>query len=126
MNSNFIHLLEGFQSCQNRTLSSFTPGVSKKKFNPMRFFSKMRKYSCSVCFYITALSSNTFQTDVLEVLSFFGRKISFHPILLFGFSVLKDFSLRINRSKSQFMTGVYQPSFLFSVKFPFTPPPSHC
>lgn len=62
---------------------------------PMRFFLKMGSDSCSVDFYITPLSSNIFQNNDLEALSFFGSKtkLSFQPILLLGFSPLKSFLL---------------------------------
>lgn len=94
-----------------------------KNFDPRRFFLKMRSDSWSVDFYITPLSSNTsntLQNNDLEALSFFDRKTSFQPILLLGFSPLSLFSWcsRMNRSKSQFITTVYQPSFLFISKIP--------
>lgn len=65
----------------------------------MRSLSKTRKDSCSVCFYVTALSLNRVETDVLEVLHFFGRKTPFHPILLFGFSTLKPFLLGLTKKQ---------------------------
>lgn len=76
----------------------------------MRFFFKMKKDSCSACFYITVLSSNTFQTDDLEALSFFGGKTSFHPMFLFGSSPLKPFSviglMEVNHSSRLWFTNL--------------------
>lgn len=86
MNLNFIHLLEGFQSWQNRIIILWGPFLKWGRI-------------LVVCFYVTALSLNTVETDVLEVLHFYDRKTPFLPILLFGFSTLKPFLLGLTKKQ---------------------------